>query len=79
LSRIHAVLAARLLLTCRSRISARQIPLGTDADYKTEYQSVTALHVPKDTKPPLVVRWCTDSPRSSGGGIADQLHLGAFE
>jgi len=34
--------------------------------------------VPKDTKPPLVVRRCTCSPRSSGGGIGDQLHLGAL-
>lgn len=36
------------------------------------------LDVPKETKPPLVVRWCTFSPRSSGGGIGDQLHLGAL-
>lgn len=36
-------------------------------------------YVPKDTKPPLVVRWCTYSPRSSGGGIGDQLHRGALE
>jgi hypothetical protein len=35
-------------------------------------------HVPKETKPPLVVRCCTFSPRSSGGGIGDQLHSGAF-
>ena len=36
-------------------------------------QLFTSPFIPKDTKPPLIVKWWNDSPLNSGGEIGDRM------